>query len=99
MRHEAKHGLPVPDASGGSIFDKKKAWADSPRHPDLVCLGRTQSGWRGFSSYGHRLSSLYRDAIQWEFRLTDCYVVEKTCASSRSKYSNPTFVSGARGGA
>ncbi|MEM1005560.1 MAG: hypothetical protein AAGK26_09265, partial [Pseudomonadota bacterium] len=31
-----------------------------PAIQSLISLGGTQPGWRGFSSYGHRLGSLYR---------------------------------------
>jgi len=78
------------DASGGSICNKKKHRLCPPHHPDLICLGRTQTEWRGFSSYGHRLSSLYRNPTKPPLTLTGGYQINEPPASSRSKYSNST---------
>ena len=50
---------PRRTASYGRIWDEKKTRARSPRRPTRP-LGGTQIKRRGFSSYGHRLGSLYR---------------------------------------
>ncbi len=51
----------VASASGGRIWNKKKTGrCVHPAIRELISLGGTQPGRRGFSLYGHRLGSLYR---------------------------------------
>ncbi|MDP5216946.1 hypothetical protein Q5Y75_06930 [Ruegeria sp. 2205SS24-7] len=60
MSHDA-HLVGVASASGGRIWNEKKYRVQVyPAIRGLISLGGTQPGWRGFSSYGHRLGSLYR---------------------------------------
>ena len=64
---------PIADASGGRICKEKKPQAGPPRHPALIASVRDRAGRRGFSSCGHRLSSLYRAASLTKGRLTSHY--------------------------
>lgn len=66
----------IQSASGGRIWDEKKTGARvHPAIRELISLGGTQPGWQGFSSYGHRLGSLYR-------------AQDKTASTLRNRYEN-----------
>ncbi len=64
----------VSSASGGRIWNEKKAQACvHPAIRELISLGGTQPGRRGFSSYGHRLGSLYRNSHTTTLTLRNRY--------------------------
>ena len=66
-------------ASGGRIWNEKKAPARvHPAIRELISLGGTQPGRRGFSSCGHRLGSLYRTEDKTTLTLMKSYEVRET---------------------